>query len=44
MTGTAGKYEVGVLNMQTEEGPGAAAENFSVLRLRRPLPGASDVG
>ena len=44
MTGTAGKYEIGVLNMQTEDAPGAAAENFSVLRLRHPLPGASDVG
>ena len=45
LTGSAGPFQLGVLNMQTEDGPGGeAAENFSVLRLRRALPSASDVG
>ena len=44
LTGSAGGFEIGVLNMQTEDSAGAAGENFSVLRLRRALPAASDVG
>ena len=45
LTGNIGKTQLGVLNLQTEDGPaGEAAENFSVLRLRRALPASSDVG
>jgi hypothetical protein len=45
LTGSAGPFQLGVLNMQTEDGPaGEAAENFTVLRARRALPNASDVG
>ncbi len=44
LTGSAGAFQLGVLNMQTEDAPAAAAENFSVLRVRRALPAASDVG
>jgi hypothetical protein len=44
LTGSAGGFQFGLLNMQTEDAPGAAAENFSVLRLRRPVAGTSDVG
>ena len=44
LTGSARGFQFGLLNMQTEDAPGAAAENFSVLRLRRRVAGTSDVG
>jgi hypothetical protein len=45
LTGSAGAFQLGVLNMQTEDGPtGEAAENFTVLRLRRAVRSTSDVG
>jgi len=43
ISGRAGAFEIGALNMQTEAVDSAAAENFSVLRLRRNI-GASDIG
>jgi hypothetical protein len=50
VTGRAGDFEIGVLDMQTREfGDSAAsgyvpAENFAVLRLRRDILGNSDIG
>ena len=44
LTGRAGSYAVGLLNMQTRDEPGSPGENFSVLRLRRNVLGSSDVG
>lgn len=44
LTGKAGAFEVGLLNMQTEAVEGIPAENFSVLRVRRNLLGSSDIG
>jgi hypothetical protein len=44
VTGRAGAFEIGVLNMQTESFEGLPAENFSVARVRRNLLGNSDVG
>ena len=43
VSGRAGAFEIGALNMQTEAVDSAPAENFAVFRLRRNL-GASDVG
>ena len=43
VSGRAGAFEIGALNIQTEAVDSSAAENFSVFRLRRNL-GASDVG
>lgn len=40
LSGTAGPFEIGLLNMQTQESGEAPSENFGVARLRvRPLPG-----
>jgi len=44
LTGRAGDFELGFLNMQTQSSTEAAAENFSVARIRRNLLGNSDVG
>lgn len=44
LTGRAGGFQVGLLNMQTEETATLAPENFTVARARRSLLGALDVG
>ena len=44
VTGRAGGFEVGLLNMQTEALEELPAENFSVARLKRNIMGNSDVG
>lgn len=43
LTGRAGDFEIGALDIQTEAVDSSAGENFAVFRLRRNL-GASDVG
>ena len=43
LSGRAGAFEIGALNIQTEAVDSAAGENFSVVRVRRNL-GGSDVG
>jgi Domain of unknown function (DUF5916) len=43
LTGTAGPFQLGLLEMQTRAGAGIPPENFLVTRLRRDI-GASDVG
>jgi hypothetical protein len=44
LTGRIGGFEVGLLNMQTRRSDSLAPENFAVARVRRALPGGSDVG
>ncbi|HSW28771.1 MAG TPA: DUF5916 domain-containing protein [Longimicrobiales bacterium] len=44
LTGQAGAWSVGLLDMQTRSSTGHAAENFSVARVRRNVLGESDVG
>ncbi len=44
MTGRLGGYAVGVLNMQTRDGPSHLGENFSVVRLRKNVLTSSDIG
>jgi hypothetical protein len=46
LTGRAGRYRVGALNIQTEgiDETGLAATNFSVFRLRRDVLRRSDIG
>ncbi|HXV85691.1 MAG TPA: DUF5916 domain-containing protein, partial [Gemmatimonadales bacterium] len=44
LTGRAGAYEFGILNVQAGAFEGAPAENFSVVRLRRNFLGNADVG
>jgi hypothetical protein len=48
LTGRAGPYELGLLNMQTDEFDGGAlstpAENFTAARLKRNIFGKSDIG
>ena len=44
LTGRAGGYAVGLLNMQTRDEAGSPGENFSVVRLRRNVLGSSDIG
>ena len=45
VTGRAGKYTIGLLNMQTgESDAGATATNFSVVRLRRDIFRRSTIG
>jgi len=44
LTGRAGGFAIGALTVQTESAPASPATNYSVLRLRRNLFGASDVG
>ena len=46
LTGRVGAFSVGVLNIQTDDAPetGAAATNFSVVRLKRDLLRRSSIG
>jgi hypothetical protein len=45
VTGKVGSFDVGVLNIQTDDhGPGIKSTNFSVLRLRRDILARSSVG
>jgi hypothetical protein len=44
MTGRAGAYEIGLLEMQTEPLGDLPAENFAVARVRRNVAGRADVG
>ncbi|MGD8320689.1 MAG: DUF5916 domain-containing protein [Gemmatimonadota bacterium] len=44
LTGQAGGWNVGLLEMQTQSQRGYPAENFAVARLRRNVAGDSDVG
>ena len=44
LTGRAGSFAVGLLNMQTRSDPAAPAENHSVVRIRRNVLTSSDVG
>jgi len=44
LTGRAGGFDIGLLNMQTESGRGLPAETFSVARIRRTLGGALQLG
>jgi len=44
LSGRAGDYELGLLEMQTELSDDGPAENFAVARVRRNLFGNSDVG
>jgi len=44
LTGEVGGFDVGALNVQTEDYRSLPAENFSVLRVRRNVFAASDVG
>ena len=44
LSGTAGKYRVGVLSMQTDEFEDTPTTNFSVARVRRDLFLNSDIG
>ena len=44
LSGRAGPWELGLLDMQTQRSTGGPAENFGVLRARRNLWGNSDVG
>ena len=45
MSGKAGRFNVGLLNMQTDEVPGVApSNNFGVVRLSRDLPNRSSLG
>jgi hypothetical protein len=44
LSGRAGAWELGLLDMQTQSSPSGPAENFGVLRAKRNLFGNSDVG
>jgi hypothetical protein len=44
LTGRAGPYEFGLLNVQADPFAGSPEENFSVVRLRRNFLGNADVG
>ena len=44
ITGRVGRFDVGLLDMQTRSALGRPAENFAVARLRRNIFGRSDVG
>ena len=44
LTGRAGGFEIGVLDMQTQASASGPAENFGVLRARRNIWGNSDIG
>ncbi len=44
MTGRAGKYTLGMLNMETDSIEGVPRTNYSVVRVRRDILGKSDVG
>jgi hypothetical protein len=44
LTGSAGRFELGLLNVQSGAFDDDPAENFSVVRVRRKVSGTSDVG
>ncbi len=44
LSGKAAGYNVGLMNMQTEDAFGQAGNNFSVLRMSRDLPSRSGLG
>jgi len=44
LSGRIGRYELGLMEMQTLEDGGTPGENFAVVRLRRSLLTSSDVG
>jgi hypothetical protein len=44
LSGKAGPYNIGILNMQTDDALQRPGNNFSVLRLSRDLPSRSGVG
>jgi len=44
MSGSVGKYRVGVLTMQTDDSAGVPSTNFSVARVRRDILRNSDIG
>ncbi len=44
MTGRLGDYAVGLLNMQTRDGPSHPGENFAVVRVRKNVLASSDIG
>lgn len=44
LSGNVGPFEVGILNMQTEDTDATPDENFTVLRARRDLFEGSDIG
>ncbi len=44
MTGRVDGYAIGLLNMQTRDGPAHPGENFSVVRLRKNILASSDIG
>jgi hypothetical protein len=44
LTGRAGGFEIGALDMQTRAAEGLAEENFSVLRAKRTVAGVGDFG
>ncbi|MDE2803771.1 MAG: DUF5916 domain-containing protein [Gemmatimonadota bacterium] len=44
MTGRLGGYAVGLLNMQTRDGPSHPGENFAVVRVRKNVLTSSDIG
>ncbi len=44
MSGKAGKYNIGLLNMQTDSEGTVAGNNFSVVRVSRDLPNRSLIG
>lgn len=44
LSGRAGPWELGLLDMRTGSDVGGAGENFAVLRVRREVSGGSDIG
>lgn len=44
LTGRAGGFEIGALNMQTRDTGALPGENFTVLRAKRPVEGIGDFG
>lgn len=44
LTGRVDGYAIGLLNMQTRDGPAHPGENFSVVRLRKNILASSDIG
>ena len=44
LSGRVGRYDLGLMNMQTLEDEGQLAENFAVARVRRSFLSSSDVG
>ena len=44
LTGRLGKFSLGLLNIQTGDGPSVAATNFSVVRLKRDVLRRSSIG